>query len=107
MERIFIAKAKSDPSSKDCIIHPLLGRRRFGGSRHGGRIFFSLGNYKLHVDQIKDLDLDAEEYATSMADALVVLHWHTKIDGNDIEFVLGSSPADYNSVSSCHTPCTC
>ena len=29
-----------------------------------------------------------------MADALAVLHWHTKIDAMDIEFALGSSPQD-------------
>ena len=29
-----------------------------------------------------------------MADALAVLHWHTKIDGMDVEFVLGSSPTE-------------
>ena len=29
-----------------------------------------------------------------MADSLAVLHWHTKIDAMDIEFVLGSSPQE-------------
>jgi hypothetical protein len=60
--------------------------------------FFSLRNYKLHVDQIKELDLDAEGYAASMAQALAVLHWHTKVDGVDIEFALGSAPVDQNAV---------
>lgn len=50
--------AKDDPANKDCLIRPLLGRRRFGSSRPGGSMFFSLRNYKLHVDQIKELDLD-------------------------------------------------
>jgi hypothetical protein len=36
-------------------------------------MFFSLRNYKLHLDQIRELNLDAAEYAISMADALAVL----------------------------------
>lgn len=61
-------------------------------------MFFSLRNYKLHLDQIIDLDLQAEEYSQDMADALAVLHWHTRIDAMDIEFVLGSSPVESESV---------
>lgn len=57
-------------------------------------MFFSLRNYKLHVDQMQSLQLEAEKYATSMADAPAVLHWHMKIDGMDIEFALGSSSTE-------------
>lgn len=64
------AQAKSEPKNKDCLVRVLLGRRRFGSLRPGGSMFFSLRNYKLHLDQIEALGLDAEEYARSMADAL-------------------------------------
>ncbi|KAK2804350.1 hypothetical protein FQN50_006641 [Emmonsiellopsis sp. PD_5] len=60
--------------------------------------FFSLRNFKLHVDQIQMLDLNAPEYASAMANTLAIMHWHTKFDANDIEFALGSSPADRNAV---------
>ncbi|RAH59513.1 hypothetical protein BO85DRAFT_467281 [Aspergillus piperis CBS 112811] len=90
--------AKSDPLNKDCLIRLLLGRKRFGSSRPGRSMSFSLRNYKLHVDQIQDIKLDADEYARGMADALAVLHWHAKIDAMDVEFVLGSSPIDQNAV---------
>lgn len=45
---------------------------------------------------MESLQLDAEDYARSMAGALAILHWHKKVDGMDIEFVLGSSPTDHN-----------
>ncbi|KAJ5993734.1 zinc finger protein-domain-containing protein [Penicillium sp. IBT 35674x] len=90
--------AKVDRANKDCLVRVLLGRRRFGISRPGGSKFFSLRNYKLHLDQVMELGLDAEDYANSMADTLAILHWHTGIDGMDIEFVLGSSPLDRNAV---------
>lgn len=44
--------------------------------------------------QVQDINLDAIELAFALADALAVLHWHTNIDGMDIEFVLGSSPQE-------------
>ncbi|KAI9036041.1 zinc finger protein [Aspergillus affinis] len=92
------AAAKSAPANKDCIVRVFIGRKRFGTSLPGGSRFFSLRNYKLHVDQISELQLDADEYATSMANALAILHWHTRIDAMDVEFVLGSTPLDLNSV---------
>ncbi|KAK5019952.1 zinc finger protein-domain-containing protein [Cryomyces antarcticus] len=41
----------------------------------------------------EELDLETERLAIEMADALAVLHWVAKCDGNDVEFVLGSQPA--------------
>ncbi|KAJ5278695.1 zinc finger protein-domain-containing protein [Penicillium angulare] len=93
-----VPKARADPASKDCLLRVLLGRKRYGSSRPGGSIFFSLRNYKLHIDQVQELGLDATGFATSMADALAVLHWHAKIDACDIEFVLGSTSVDRNAV---------
>ncbi|KAB8271165.1 hypothetical protein BDV30DRAFT_228370 [Aspergillus minisclerotigenes] len=93
-----VATAKSDASNKDCLVRLFLGRKRYGASRPGGSRVLSLRNYKLHVDQVEELQLDADEYAASMADALAIMHWHTRIDAMDIEFVLGSTPFDHNSV---------
>ncbi|RAK82036.1 zinc finger protein [Aspergillus fijiensis CBS 313.89] len=93
-----INAAKSSSANKDCLIRLMLGRKRYGSSLPGGSRFFSLRNYKLHVDQIQELELDADAYASSMADALAILHWHARIDAMDVEFVLGSTPFDLNAV---------
>ncbi|OGM48945.1 hypothetical protein ABOM_003128 [Aspergillus bombycis] len=90
--------AKSDASNKDCLVRLFFGRKRYGASRPGGSRLFSLRNYKLRVDQMEDLQLDADEYVVSMADALAIMHWRTKIDAMDVEFVLGSTPFDHNAV---------
>ncbi|EKV10733.1 hypothetical protein PDIG_24150 [Penicillium digitatum PHI26] len=92
------SKVKADPADKDCLVRALLGRRRFGVLRPGGSRFSSLRDYKLHVDQVQELGLDAEEYARSMADDLAILHWHTKIDTMDIDFALGGTLLDRNAV---------
>ncbi|KIW62798.1 hypothetical protein PV04_10929 [Phialophora macrospora] len=84
-------QAKNIASNKDCLVRPYLGRSRVAGS-HSRLKAFSLQNYKLHLDQIQYLRLDAEEFATSMAKAMAIMHWDIRIDAADIEFVLGSSP---------------
>ncbi|KAH6632542.1 hypothetical protein F5144DRAFT_621293 [Chaetomium tenue] len=98
MERIFplprpirhALDMKDHEANKDCLIRPCLGRLKYGsGSR-----FFTLRNFKLHANEIKELDLPASEICSSMAHALAVLHWHTKIDAMDVEFILGSSPLE-------------
>ncbi|KAK2591965.1 hypothetical protein QQS21_010337 [Conoideocrella luteorostrata] len=80
--------AKTNEANKDCLVRPYLGRVKYGS----GSNFFSLRNFKLHANQMQDLDLDMPELINAMAHAMAVLHWHTRIDGNDVEFVLGSSP---------------
>jgi len=41
-----------------------------------------------------EIGLDTQDLVFAMADALAVLHWHTKIDAKDAEFVLRSSPEE-------------
>ncbi|KAK1985655.1 zinc finger protein-domain-containing protein [Colletotrichum cereale] len=87
-------RMRSDAVNKDCLVRPYLGRVKFGQ----GGLFFSLRNFKLHADQVQELGVVAADLYTGMAHALAVLHWDTKIDGNDIEFVIGSSPVGEQTV---------
>lgn len=86
-------EAKSYGPNQDCLVRPILGRRRFGS----GKIGFSLRNFRMHLDQFEELGLDMGEYLVAMADALAVLHCQAKVDANDIEFVIGSAPLDLQS----------
>lgn len=83
--------AKAHESNKDCLVRLYLGSL---GHRSSSRMF-SLRNYKLHLQQMVDLQLDVEGFARNMGEALAVIHWAAKKDGRDIEFVLGSSPGPY------------
>lgn len=89
-----IAMVKESQTNKDCLVRPCLGRMKYGG----GERFFSLRNFTLHANQIRDLGLPSSDFYIGMAHALAVLHWHTKVDGKDIEFVLGSSPVEDQAV---------
>jgi hypothetical protein len=65
------AAARSNASNQDCLIRPMLGTRKYGGN---SRFAINLRNYKLFIEQFKDLQLDTKAYAQAMADALAILH---------------------------------
>lgn len=84
------AQSKASEADKDCLVRPYLGRMKYGS----GGMFFSLRNFKLHANQMQELDLPVSEFTGAMGHAMAVLHWNTRIDGNDVEFVLGSAPME-------------
>ncbi|KAK0631358.1 hypothetical protein B0T14DRAFT_532158 [Immersiella caudata] len=81
-------KAHADFANRDCLVRVYLGSMQ--GKVHTG-MFFSLRNFKLHLNHMMDLELDTEALARRMGSALAVLHWGAKTDARDVEFVLGSS----------------
>jgi hypothetical protein len=78
--------ALSDPANKDCLVRVYLGSMK---GRQGR--FFSLRNFKMHLNQLVELQLDIKQMAGKMATAMALMHWAAKTDGRDVEFVLGSS----------------
>ncbi|CAA9960341.1 DUF3669 domain containing protein [Pyrenophora teres f. maculata] len=92
-------EAKSYGPNQDCLVRPILGRRRFGS----GKIGFSLRNFRLHLDQFEELNLNIEEYLYAMADAMATLHCIARVDAMDIEFVIGSTPSEMQSGGACLT----
>lgn len=79
--------ARADAANRDCLVRVYLGSMQ---GKIGG-MFFSLRNFKLHLNHMVDLALDTEALARRMGSALAVLHWGAKTDARDVEFVLGSS----------------
>ncbi|KAL7959372.1 zinc finger domain-containing protein [Trichoderma compactum] len=79
--------AFGDEANRDCLV------RLYLGSMHGksGGMFFSLRNFKMHLNQMVDLQLDVKAMAGRMGIAMAIMHWAAKTDARDIEFVLGSS----------------
>ncbi|KXJ90049.1 hypothetical protein Micbo1qcDRAFT_205672 [Microdochium bolleyi] len=78
--------AHASPKNKDCLVRPQLGSMR-GRST----MTFSLRNFKLHLNQAIDLQLDVLSVASTLAKSLAVMHWAALTDARDVEFVLGSS----------------
>ncbi|KXH31600.1 hypothetical protein CSAL01_04597 [Colletotrichum salicis] len=75
--------------NNNCLARLYLGRRRQNTRVEGG---FELRNFEMTLDKLEILNLDPLQYAAPMAEALAVMHWETKHDAFDVEFVLASSP---------------
>lgn len=80
-------QAHADPANQDCLVRVYLGSMQ--GKIRG--LFFSLRNFKLHLNHMVELELDVKTLARRMGIALAVLHWAAKTDARDVEFVLGNS----------------
>ncbi|KAI8629168.1 hypothetical protein F5Y19DRAFT_475726 [Xylariaceae sp. FL1651] len=86
-------KVLEEPSNKDCLIRPLFRKRdetRTSGAPLLGR--FSLRNYEMSLEALITLHLYLNIMAKSMGHATAVMHWYANMDGNDVEFILGSTP---------------
>ncbi|GKU12388.1 unnamed protein product [Fusarium langsethiae] len=84
-------KFLAQPENKNCLVRMYLGRR-YTTKVQGKVRNLKLQNFPLHVNEMEDLGLDTGHFARLMANTLAIIHWGAKVDGNDIEFVLGSSP---------------
>ncbi|KAK1829300.1 zinc finger protein [Podospora conica] len=80
--------AKESPLNIDCLARIYLGRRRTPGAPPTPN--FSLRNFNFCLDQMLELGLQVEDYAREIATCLAIVHWQARMDGFDIEFVLGS-----------------
>ncbi|KAF4998195.1 hypothetical protein FDECE_11836 [Fusarium decemcellulare] len=79
-------KARADPANQDCLVRVYLGSLK---GRSGG-MFFSLRNFKIHLNQLDELGMNASGIASSMGTSLAVMHWAAQTDARDVEFALGS-----------------
>jgi hypothetical protein len=79
------------PQNKDCLVRLYLGRRH--DNRTSNPKSISMRNFPLHADEMERIGLETKAFALAMAEALALLHWKAGLDANDVEFVLGSTPA--------------
>ena len=86
--------AKRDFANNDCLLRVYLGKRQDLSRQKPVRA--TLRNYNLHLDQMQELGLDINHFASIMANALATMHWKVGIDADDVEFVLGTQPTLYN-----------
>lgn len=82
---------RQNRKDEDCLIRPYIGRRT---KNSASSKFFTLRNKPLCIDAMESIKLPVEDYAREMADTLAVIYWHSKIDANDIEFVLAPDRTD-------------
>lgn len=72
---------------KDCLVRPYLGMRNKTYARED----FSLRNFILDLPSMQQLDFEVEELSETLGRAYAIIQWGAHVDGDDVEFVLGSS----------------
>ncbi|OAA42874.1 hypothetical protein BBO_04789 [Beauveria brongniartii RCEF 3172] len=70
--------------NKHCLLRTYLGRMPPKKDK------MSLRNYPLDLAMMESLDLDVQYIADSMGAAFAIMHWGAGINGDDVEFVLGT-----------------
>jgi hypothetical protein len=80
----------SETANKHCLVRTYLGRDHAIYTPET----FSLRNFPLYLRSMMDLGLDIHGLAGSMGKAFAIMHWGAGINGDDVEFVLGSEAVD-------------
>lgn len=77
----------NEASNKHCLARTYLGKKKgsFGVEN------FSLRNFPLDLTSLMRLRIDVDFLATAMGTAYGVMHWGAGVNGDDVEFVLGTS----------------
>ena len=81
-----IEKVLSDPPNKHALIRTYFGRNDTTFTAAN----FSLRNFPLCLRHMESLGLDMKRLARSMGQAYAIMHWGAGVDGDDVEFVLGT-----------------
>jgi len=85
-----LAAVLNDTPNKHCLARTYLGRANGTFTRET----FSLRNFPLYLSPMEELGLDVEGLATLMGKAFAIMHWGAGVNGDDVEFVLGTSAVD-------------
>lgn len=46
----------------------------------------------MDLQRLVDLDVETAPFVKSMATALAIMNWHSRLSARDVEFVLGGQP---------------
>ncbi|KAL8919965.1 MAG: hypothetical protein Q9208_006533 [Pyrenodesmia sp. 3 TL-2023] len=83
--------AKREEENEDCLVRVYLGEREEAVSNRSYRYETTLRNFPMRLDRWEDVvgEDGVRVLARQMAVGMAVLHWRAKVDGMDVEFVLG------------------
>ncbi|CAI7593600.1 unnamed protein product, partial [Penicillium bialowiezense] len=92
------SKLLADPKNKHCLARVYLGEN------HGPMNAESpLRNFPLYLESMRTIGVDTIRLAAALGKAYAILHWGAGVDGDDIEFVFGTTEETSNTPKE-HTP---
>jgi hypothetical protein len=87
IDSAIIETVLNDTPNKHCLARTYLGKENGVFTKEK----FSLRNFPLYLFPMQQLGLDIGGIASSMGQAFAIMHWGAGVNGDDVEFVLGSS----------------
>lgn len=87
LDQAMIDPILNDIPNKHCLARTYLGKNEVSFQPES----FSLRNFPLDLQSMMTLGLDVNFLANAMGKAYAVMHWGAGINGDDVEFVLGTS----------------
>lgn len=84
-----VARILGRNMDKHCLVRTYLGRKNRPKEITDKE--FSLRNFQLFLDPMRQMSLDVMSLATLTGQAFAIMHWGAGVDGDDVEFVLGTS----------------
>lgn len=76
------------PSNKHALLRTYFGKRTPSLTTAN----FSLRNFPLCLEPMESLGMEMEKLVESLGQAYAIMHWGAGVDGDDVEFVLGTWP---------------
>ncbi|KAK0729099.1 hypothetical protein B0T21DRAFT_394443 [Apiosordaria backusii] len=81
----------SREENKHCLVRTYLGRTKGkAGPKTDEQGRVSLRNLPLYLEGLREMGVDVVALAEKMGRAFAVMHWGAGVDGDDVEFVLGT-----------------
>ncbi|CAG8426546.1 unnamed protein product [Penicillium salamii] len=76
----------ADPRNKHCLARVYLGKENGTLSRES-----PLRNFPMYLDNMKHIGIDTIKLASALGKAYATSHWGAGVNGDDIEFVFGTT----------------
>ncbi|KAJ5332217.1 hypothetical protein MYU51_007469 [Penicillium brevicompactum] len=80
------SKLLAEPENKHCLARVYLGENNGTVNRKS-----PLRNFPLYLDNMRDIGIDTIRLASALGNAFAIMHWGAGVNGDDVEFVLGTT----------------
>ncbi|KAK5661118.1 hypothetical protein OQA88_11008 [Cercophora sp. LCS_1] len=87
-----------EEKNKNCLVRVYLGKQGRVANWKFKEQDAPLRNFEMPLGNLVDLGVDVQSLAREMGRAFAIMHWGAGVDGDDVEFVLGTVFMDDNEV---------
>lgn len=91
LDKTEIEAILNNPQNKHCLVQVYLGKRNGTIGNNNNSL---LRNFPLYLEPMEQIGIETVPLAIAMGKVYATLHWGAAINGDDVEFVLGTSATE-------------